>query len=558
MRYVERIKDVITGDDDLEDLHCLTGFPVFMGSVETERVDDLSFDMEWSISKSSGVIQLKKLLPLDVLYQSQTTTSAVGALWMEHHRAFAEFVGRYAPKAVLELGGAHGILAKEYERIDKVSWTILEPNPAPVSGSNARFIKGFFDDKFRLGAPIDTVIHSHVYEHLYEPDRFTQHLADFLTDGQRMIFAVPHLRSWLEKKYTNCINFEHTVFLTEPYIEYLLSKHGFRVEKKEYFRTDHSIFYACVRDRTITPNDFKIIDKISSRSFQGHVLLADVRCLEDLRKVVRENSALINLAAEHRDDVQPCSLYDEVNVDGARNVSIVVREKDVKTIVFTSSVAVYGFAPLGTDESGRINPFNDYGRTKYEAEQIYKEWQAEAPDERTLVIIRPTVVFGERNRGNVFNLLRQIASGRFVMVGDGQNRKSMAYVENVAAFIEYGMTFKPGVHIYNYIDKPDFTMNTLVSKVNRILGRSDRVGFRLPFSVGLAIGKCFDLVAKLTGKRFAISAIRVKKFCANSVYNTAIAQTGFVPPVPLEQALEQTIRYEFMEDHGEEGVFYSE
>ena len=41
--------------------------------------------------------------------------------------------------------------------------------------------------------------------------------------------------------------------------------------------------------------------------------------------------------------------------------------------------------------------------------------------------------------------------------------------------------------------------------------------------------------------------------------NTAIAQAGFTPPVPLEQALEQTtIRYEFMEDHGEEGVFYSE
>lgn len=127
-----------------------------------------------------------------------------------------------------------------------------------------------------------------------------------------------------------------------------------------------------------------------------------------------------------------------------------------------------------------------------------------------------------------------------------------------AAFIEDSMTFKPGVHIFNYIDKPDFTMNSLVSKVNRILGRSDKVGFRLPYSVGLAIGRCFDLVAKLTGKRFAISAIRVKKFCANSVYNTAIAQTGFVPPVPLEQALEQTIRYEFMEDHGEEGVFYSE
>ena len=52
-------------------------------------------------------------------------------------------------------------------------------------------------------------------------------------------------------------------------------------------------------------------------------------------------------------------------------------------------------------------------------------------------------------------------------------------------------------------------------------------------------------------------AIRVEKFCANSVYKTSIAETGFVPPVPLEQALEQTIRYEFVEDHGEEGVLYS-
>jgi nucleoside-diphosphate-sugar epimerase len=70
-------------------------------------------------------------------------------------------------------------------------------------------------------------------------------------------------------------------------------------------------------------------------------------------------------------------------------------------IIFTSTVAVYGFAKIGTEESGKIAPFNDYGRTKYEAEEVFKAWQAEAPEERTLVIIRPTVVFGEQNRGNV-------------------------------------------------------------------------------------------------------------------------------------------------------------
>ena len=177
-----------------------------------------------------------------------------------------------------------------------------------------------------------------------------------------------------------------------------------------------------------------ILDKAASRAHQALVTLTDVRSVEQLRGSISNNSVIINLAAEHRDDVRPLSLYDEVNVRGAKNICIVAREKGAQTIIFTSTVAVYGFTPIGTDESGKIAPFNDYGRTKYDAEQVYQAWQAEAPSERTLVIIRPTVVFGEQNRGNVYNLLRQIATGRFAMIGNGENRKSMAYVENVTAF----------------------------------------------------------------------------------------------------------------------------
>lgn len=302
---------------------------------------------------------------------------------------------------------------------------------------------------------------------------------------------------------------------------------------------------------------FQIVDKAQSGFFPDKVLIADVRKPLSL-SFSKEPSVFINLSAEHRDDVRPLSLYDEVNVGGARNVCDLARAKGVYKIIFTSSVAVYGFAPLGTSESGAIAPFNDYGRTKWEAEQVYKQWQAEDPQNRTLVIVRPTVVFGERNRGNVFNLLRQIASGKFVMIGDGLNRKSMAYVENVVAFLEYSLDFKPGVHIYNYIDKPDFTMNSLVAHVNKLLGRPAEIKFRLPFSIGLLIGSCFDLVAKTTGKKFPISAIRVKKFCANSVYESAIESTGFIPPVPLMKAIEKTVRFEFIEDHTTEQVFYSE
>lgn len=302
---------------------------------------------------------------------------------------------------------------------------------------------------------------------------------------------------------------------------------------------------------------FQIIDKAPSGFFPESVLSADISKPLALNFHIKPTE-LVNLAAEHRDDVRPLSLYDKVNVDGARNVCNLARSQGINKIIFTSSVAVYGFAPLGTNEFGVIAPFNDYGRTKWEAEKIYKEWQAEDFENRTLVIVRPTVVFGERNRGNVFNLLRQIASGNFVMVGNGLNRKSMAYVENVAAFLEYSLSFKPGIHIYNYIDKPDFTMNQLVAHVNKLLGRSAEIKVRLPYLLGLLIGKTFDVVAFILNRKFPISAIRVKKFCANSVYESAIEKTGFVPPVGLMEAIEKTVKYEFIEDHKNEQVFYTE
>jgi hypothetical protein len=155
----------------------------------------------------------------------------------------------------LELGGAHGILSKEYKHFGTIPWTILEPNPAPVDGCDAHFIKGFFDDKFSSSESFDTVVHSHVFEHIYEPNQFMRHLADFMSAGSHLIFSLPNIRVWLERKYTNGINFEHTIFLTEPYVEYLLAKHGFRLLSREHFMDDHSIFYATVRDPFVKPVD---------------------------------------------------------------------------------------------------------------------------------------------------------------------------------------------------------------------------------------------------------------------------------------------------------------
>lgn len=304
--------------------------------------------------------------------------------------------------------------------------------------------------------------------------------------------------------------------------------------------------------------DYAVIDKEPAALDQKGFFQADVRDLDALKEAINTGDIIINLSAEHRDDVRPRSLYDEVNVQGARNICQVASEKGVKQIIFTSSVAVYGFCAPNTGEDGRINPFNDYGRTKAEAENVYRSWQAENPAVRSLVIIRPTVIFGEQNRGNVYNLLTQINSGRFVMIGNGRNNKSMAYVENVVAFLLESLKFGPGVHTYNYIDKPDFDMNTLVSTVREKLGKGYGVGVRLPYSLGLLIGYCFDLLSKITGKSFPISSIRVKKFCATTQLSSSVSDTGFKPPVSLEEGLRRTVQHEFLEDHSGEKQYYSE
>lgn len=302
----------------------------------------------------------------------------------------------------------------------------------------------------------------------------------------------------------------------------------------------------------------KILDKNPSKTHRDLCQIVDVRSEEQLVSQIHNGSVIINLAAEHQDNVRPASLYDEVNINGAINICAAARKKNVAKIIFTSSVAVYGFAPPNASESSDILPFNDYGKTKHCAEEIFKSWQLEAPYERSLVIVRPTVVFGEQNRGNVYNLMQQIASGKFIMIGKGQNRKSIAYVENVAAFIEYCLDFKQGIHTFNYVDKPDFTMYQLVGRVKSLLGQQNQTTLRVPYSIAFFFGKILDLISWLTHKKYKISSIRIKKFCTDSVFSTAVESTGFTPPVPLEEALERTVRYEFMNTNPSEVLFYTE
>lgn len=289
------------------------------------------------------------------------------------------------------------------------------------------------------------------------------------------------------------------------------------------------------------------IDKKQSPFFPEITRIKNI-CDNDLQECIdKDTKKVVLLAAEHSDDVSPKSLYYDVNVEGTKRVLEAMGQLNINQIVFTSSVAIYGLNKNSPKEEHPEDPFNHYGKSKWQAEEVLRKWQKQDPEYRTLVIVRPTVIFGERNRGNVYNLLKQIATGGFLMVGPGTNKKSMAYLGNITAFLKYCLTnHKPGYHVYNYIDKPDLSMNELIMLVQEKIGKKKRIR-RIPFALGILGGYFFDLLAKISGKNQKISSVRIRKFCATTQFDATRAhESGFEAPYSLSDGLEKTIKFEFL------------
>jgi nucleoside-diphosphate-sugar epimerase len=301
---------------------------------------------------------------------------------------------------------------------------------------------------------------------------------------------------------------------------------------------------------------FEIIDLNLSRRFPEKCKIGDVREVDSLRSTIT-GDVVVNLAAVHRDDVSDKSEYFHTNVEGAENVARVCSEKGIRKIVFTTSVAVYVIAEIGTDEAGPILPFNEYGETKFQAEERLRKWQSLGDND--LVIVRPTVIFGEGNRGNVYNLLNQISSGRFLMIGNGKNRKSMAYIGNVVTFLEKCIETNFKYRLFNYVDTPDLDMNDLVRQVRKELKGKDNVGIRLPHWVGIVLGFAADSFTGITGKKLPLSSIRLKKFCSSTAFGSAKMELdGFTPPFSLQEGIERTLHSEFISPDPKREIFFTE
>lgn len=304
--------------------------------------------------------------------------------------------------------------------------------------------------------------------------------------------------------------------------------------------------------------ELKNIDLLPSHFFNDITTIGDVRDQAQMDRELQGADVVVLLAAQHRDDVSPVSLYYDTNVGGMEVTLRAMEKNGIRRIIFFSSVAVYGLNKKNPDENHPADPFNHYGKSKWQAEQVLQRW-FETHHDWNIDIIRPTVIFGERNRGNVYNLLRQISSGKFLMVGKGENKKSMAYVGNIVAFVKYMIdNVTEGYNVFNYIDKPDNNMNQLVAHVSKVLGKHIPAT-HFPYWLGMAGGYCFDALAAVTRRKLTVSSVRVKKFCATTQFDaTKVHSSGFRAPFTLDEGLARTLEFEFVHPRTDDIQFISE
>ena len=242
---IERNNCILCDSDKLITLKTLNDFPVFMGLGDGDESTDIKCDLVFDCCEECEGVQLSRLMPLDIVYGKSHGSGVIGHAWQEHHSAFAKFVSEFVSKkeSVLEIGGGHGFLSSFcYEKGIK-NWTVIEPNPGDYYLDHVVVQKGFFGVESLDNEKYEYLVHSHLFEHVYDPIEFVSEVKNKLTKDGRVIFSIPNMDAMLSKGYTNMLNFEHTYFLSENVVTSLMNAKGFRLIESRNYLTDHSVFY---------------------------------------------------------------------------------------------------------------------------------------------------------------------------------------------------------------------------------------------------------------------------------------------------------------------------
>jgi hypothetical protein len=151
---------------------------------------------------------------------------------------------------------------------------VVEPNPIK-SNTRMNIIKDVIENNLEIINNADTIIHSHVLEHLYNPLQVLRSISDNMKVGARMIFSIPNIPRLISLDGGNALNFEHTYMLDKSQLEIIMNNLGFKMYKK-FSYLEHSFFYSFIKMKTSAINLLEIPNiSINSKNFKQMIINID-------------------------------------------------------------------------------------------------------------------------------------------------------------------------------------------------------------------------------------------------------------------------------------------
>ena len=252
-------------------------------------------------------------------------------------------------------------------------------------------------------------------------------------------------------------------------------------------------------------------------------------------------SLVANFAAIHREPGHANQEYYETNLLGAENITQWADIVGCKDIIFTSSIAPYGPSETPKNEQSLPAPVSAYGSSKLAAEKIHISWQVEDKENKHLTIVRPGVVFGAGEGGNVSRLIRAVLGRYFFYMGNKNTRKAGTYVKELCHamyWVHKTSRDHSKVRLFNMTMSPGPSMQEYVKTICKVAGVK-RIIPSIPFMILYPLSCFIHTVARMARIDQPINPVRIKKLSrSNNILPDYLEQNEYKYRYTLRAALE--------------------
>lgn len=282
--------------------------------------------------------------------------------------------------------------------------------------------------------------------------------------------------------------------------------------------------------------------KIERDNYFSFDLADDISIIFNLLKD-EDFDLIIHLAAAKGDYNLKYDDFYRDNVVVSSNLIELAKKLDINSIISYSTVSVYGHNNVLKSEDADLAPNNTYGETKLESEKIFIEWFNSNPIKNKLTILRPSVIYGENNYANMYNLIDQLNKKIPVSIGKGDYIKSLVAVENVVDITIFSLNILEGLQIYNCTDKPYPKLNQVISYISEIKGFS-KPKIIIPIWFAYTVGLFFEFFSYLIKKDLGVTRDRIYKFTTPTDYRSEkLEKIGFEQKFSVKDRIQNMAKW---------------